>query len=220
MAIQTLKIWLKAFIPYACEGAVPVPGEGPHQGKTMLLTPGPVDACFLTDERGFSDDIQAKARMHSEMEIQFHAQPFPQEVHWCSDTVQVDCATGEELCRETPDNSHMRFSNFKASQDGRHISFDLKASSKNSCLKLADLKLSPNLDYEGTFHIMVAEGNARAVISFDGKIEVYPAFEMYVSVNGGPPQSILREDVVSGKTPLDLAGKPARPVKCSLEVSA
>jgi hypothetical protein len=197
-----------------------MPGDDPHRGKTVLPAPGPVNACFLTDGRDFSDDIQAKARMHSEIDIQFHAQPFPHEAHWCSDTVQVDCATGEELCRETPDNSQMRFSNFHISQDGRQISFDLKASSKNSCLKVAELKISPNLDYEGAFTITLGHDLTSAVITFEGKIEVYPAFEMYVSVNGGVPQTMLREDVMPGTSPLNLVGAPARPIRCQLEVSA
>jgi len=53
-AIYRLKIWLKAFIPNDIDSAKTVPGSGPHAGKTMLPSPPPVTAHFLTDQRGFS----------------------------------------------------------------------------------------------------------------------------------------------------------------------
>jgi hypothetical protein len=51
--IHTVRLWMKAFIPKEIEGAKLI-AAGPHRGKTMLTSPGPINAWFLTDERDFS----------------------------------------------------------------------------------------------------------------------------------------------------------------------
>lgn len=112
---NTIKLWFKAFIPRDLEGASSVPGSGLHSGKTMLLTPGPINACFLTDQRSFSPDIDAHARMHSEIEIDLHTAKILNEVHKCYETIEVDCETGREKCRKSADTSNMKFRDFHVS---------------------------------------------------------------------------------------------------------
>jgi hypothetical protein len=45
-------------------------------------------------------------------------------------------------------------------------------------------------------------------VKFDGKVDEFPAYEAYVSVDGGPPRTLFRQDIVPGKTPNDLIGFP------------
>src|SRR5690242_9565019 len=97
--IQKVKIWLNAFIPKDLDSAQPVPGDK-YAGKTMLPTPGPINAWFLTDQRGFSSDNDVSSRMHSEIEIDVIKQQIIREFHQCCDSIQVDSETGEEQCRE------------------------------------------------------------------------------------------------------------------------
>src|SRR5215216_2660517 len=111
--IRTVKIWIKAFIPGMIEGAALVPGTGEHAGKTMITNPGLVSRSFLTDQRGFSADIHADARMHSEIEIDVNKGRETFQFHHCYDTIEVDAKTGEEKCRAQGDTSEMRFYDFK-----------------------------------------------------------------------------------------------------------
>jgi hypothetical protein len=219
--IHTVKLWLKSFIPRDIDSAVPVPG-GPHAGKTMLPTPGPVNACFLTDQRGFSDDIHASARLHSEIEIDVTGRKMLREYHECFETIQVDRETGEELCRKHSSTERMKFDDFKAAEvDGcLTLTVVLNAASKNPCLEIASIKVSPNVDLSGTLTVALRDAGQAALVAFDGVIETYPAFEMYVSVNGGPAQTVFREDVVPDATPANLVGPPSRSLARQITVSA
>jgi hypothetical protein len=216
--IQHIRLWLKSFVPDDVDGAQPVP-SGPHAGKSMFRSPGPIEAWFLTDQRGFSEDPAASARMHSQIEIDLLEYRITGESHWCSPTIQVDHTTGEEDCQETADTSDMHFTDFKASPEDNQISMHLRGATKNSCLKIGPVKVSPNLNYEGDIVLRLNESGDEAVVTFDGDIETYPAFEMYITVNDGPAVTIFREPILPGKTPTNLVGPPGRAVHQSITIS-
>lgn len=216
--ITTLTIWLNAFIPGNLEGVKVVPGHGAHAGKTMLPSPGPVDAWFLTDQRGFSADPNAHSRMHSEIEIDMAARRVAGQRHRCDETVQVDSETGEQLCRDLPDNSDMAFEAFHTEPETGVMKVKLRGATKNACLKVANIKVSPNLDYVGELSIAVDDERTKVAITFNGRVEVYPAFEMYASINHGPPAAIFRAAVEPGATPLNLAGPAARPITVTVRL--
>jgi hypothetical protein len=99
------------------------------------------------------------------------------------------------------------------SDDGElSIDLDLDAASKNACLKLGDLRLSPNLDYKGTFTIKVNADRKQALVWFKGRVEIYPAFEMYASCNNGKTMTLFKLPPEAGSTPANLFGPPAREV--------
>lgn len=214
MAAETIKIWFKTFIPRDCPGAEPVLG-GPHKGKTMLATPGPINACFLTDQRGFRDDIDAPARMHTEIEVDVRTKHVVNQLHKCYETIQVDCKTGEETCCQTADSSHMKWSDLTVTEEGA-ITINLSGSSHNPCVKIVGVDVSPNLDYTGTLTIKPSADNV--LVAFEGNIETYPAFEMYASVNDGVPQTIFREDVILDATPISLVGPPRRSISYQIKI--
>jgi hypothetical protein len=219
-AIKTVKIWLKAFIPNNLDSVEVVGGTGLHAGKTALPTPGPMDMWFLTDQRTFDSDIGASARMHSEIEINLADRTVTHEFHKCFESIEVDRETGAEKCREAADNSTMAFSDFQVSEDGKTISMELKGSSKNPCLKIAAIEVSPNLDYTGTIILTRMDSDHQIQVSFEGMIETYPAFELYASVNGASPVTIFREDVAPDATPLNLVGPPTREIAYQAILSA
>ncbi len=216
--VQTVRLWFKSFIPFDLEGALSVPA-GPHVGKTMLPSPGPIDAWFLTDGREFSLELGALARMHSEVELDFVNFSLLRELHKCDPTVQVDHKTGEELCCEVADIDNMAFADFKFSSRLRTMSMSLKGSTKNACLKLGSLKISPNLDYEGDISLRLHDNECDLTVVFEGKIETYPAFEMYVTVNDGSAVPVFQMPVEPDATPLSLIGPPQRSVNQSVTVS-
>src|SRR5690606_887846 len=212
-----MKLWMKAFIPGQHEQALPVPGDGEHSGKTMIML---LKRAFLTDQRDFSDDIHAPAQMHSEMEVDLVREKQVYEFHHCYETIEVDPKTGREKCRKTGSTENMHFSEVEFWENGLGFSAALKASSKNPCLAVATVKIMPNLDYEGTIRVALTEDRKSAAVSFDGLVESYPAFEMYASVNGGEPQTVFRVPIAEGATAADLLGPPNRHISESVHVTA
>ena len=217
--ITTIQIWLKSFIPATIESAVLARGAGEHAGKTMLPTPGPLNRCFLTDQRLYSSDFHASARMHSDVEIDVVECRIIQQHHRCSETIEVDCKTGEERCRRAASTDGMSFHDFEVSDGGKRIAFRLDGSTKNPCLEIASVKVSPNLDYSGEITILLDAERRAGSVSFDGKIEIYPAFEMYVVVNGGEAQEIFLARALPGTSPLDLVGPPGRAISRTVQIS-
>ena len=217
--VTSLSIWINAFIPGDLEGAEVVPGSGAHAGKTMLPTPGPINAWFLTDQRGFSADPDAHSRMHSRAEIDLTRRELVSQHHRCDDTIQIDPETGEEVCRETPDNSDMAFEALAQDPDTGVLSLKVHGSTKNACMKVANIKVSPNLDYTGEISIAMDDDRTKIDVTFDGWIETYPAFEMYAAVDGGTPVTVFQEGVQAGATPLNLAGPATRQIKYTARLS-
>jgi hypothetical protein len=211
-AVRTVRVWLNAFIPVDLESAEVIGGNGRHSGKTALPTPGPIDAWYLTDQRGYSDDPAASSRMHSELELDLLNWKITREFHQCCETVEVDHETGEEKCREAAATDNMAFSNLQLAEGGSTLSVEIKGSSKNPCLKIASVEVSPNLDYEGMIIVSLRATDRQVVVTFDGKIETYPAFELYASVNDAPPVAVFREGVMPDATPLNLIGAPTREI--------
>lgn len=216
--ITALRIWMKAFIPSDLEGVEPVP-VGEHAGKLMLKSPEPFKTCFLIDQRNFSSDINASARVHSQIDIDTQRGTLIEQHHYCCESIEIDCADGTEKCREAGDNSQMQFSDFEVSDGGKKITVTLQGSAKNPCFSVAGIKLSPNLDYEGILTITLDETRQRATVGFEGNIETYPAFEMYVSANGGAPHTLFQHPALPGTSPIDLAGGPQREIKHEVTVT-
>jgi hypothetical protein len=203
--IQTVKVWLNAFIPRDVDG-ITEPAPSVHSGKTMLRGPIPfVSDCYLTDNRGFDSNIQALSRMHSEIEIDVTGPTIVSFKHRCDPTHEIDCKYGDEECTESGNTSDMSFSNLRSSSG--LIQVDLKAAANNPCHRG-----SPYIDYEGTITINVG---ARTV-EFNGKIDEFPAFEMYASINGGNiGRVIFQEMPLPGKSPWDLPGGANRALRKS-----
>jgi hypothetical protein len=214
--IQTVLLWMKAFIPKNAEGSQLIP-DGIHKGKTMLGTPGPIQAWFLTDERDFSSVLDAQSRMHSEIKIDFTNLQIVHQFHNCDATVQVHHDTGEELCRETASTDAMSFSEMDIHAETGAINLHLKGSTKNACLKIIGVKISPNLDYEVDIQLRLSNKKQELELSIDGMVEVYPAFEIYISINDGEAVPLLQLPVEG--EPIDLIGSPKRPVNVSTTIA-
>ena len=218
--IRTVKLWIKAFIPSNYERAIPVPGAGAHAGKTMINDVWVLNRWFLTDQRLFSNDIHADARMHSEIEIDVAKGRETYQFHHCYDTIEVDGDKGFEKCRAQGDTSNMRFYDFEASSDLMRYNFKLDAGSKNPCIKIGAINVAPALDYFGTINIQVMDDDpTKAIVVFTGKVEKYPAFEMYASANNGDGQSVFQIDVAPRASIGSLPGGPERSIYGRVEIT-
>src|SRR5215217_1808861 len=190
--IRSVKIWIKAFIPNDYERATIVPGTGAHAGKTSITDLWLLNRCFLTDQRSFSSDIHAEARMHCEIGFDVAKSKETYQFHHCYDTIEVDCKGGHEKCRAQGSTKDMRFHDFEVSADKLRYTVQVTAASKNPCVKIGPVAVTPNLDFEGQITVAVTDDQTSAIVTFNGKVEMYPAFEMYASANDGQPETVFQ----------------------------
>jgi hypothetical protein len=200
--ILTFTFWLNAFIPGTIAGlTTPVPS---HAGLTMIHGPIPgVSDCFHTDQRDFSQDINASARLHSEVTVDFSG-PTPGLAgihHKCSPTIECDCEDGDEECNKAADTSEMSFT-LLSGTSVHSASLKLVGAAHNGCVPG-----SPAIDYTGTIAVRT---DARS-LEFDGFVDVFPAFEAYARINDGSPTRLFAILPKPGTDPWNLIENPLEP---------
>ena len=207
--VDVLHIWFKSFIP---DRTV----DGP-----------PLTDCFLGDNRGFSSDIGASARIHSEVTIEglYTATPVMSQRHWCGESHQVSCDDGTVLQSATADTGGLTFYNFRYPgatvwdwdqpyppaahppevqvPDTAPISLDYAGSAAMPLLPSPAADIWAHISYDRTYHVLTIEG----------AVDSYPAYECYVSWYGGPgsggPETALQVEPAGG--PGSLVGAANRP---------
>jgi len=197
--LKTVKIWLNAFLPATVSGKT-IPAVGPHKGKTMIR--GPIfSECYLTDNRTFNGNvIRASSRMHAEIEVDAAGAKEMGRFVDCTETYEIDCKSGAAVCSKKGRTADMTFSALRRSAPSL-ITFDMAGASNNPCYAG-----SPNIDYEGVVAIDVENRS----VHFDGKIDDFPAFEMYAAANGGEAKTLFNTPPLPGKDPWNLPGSAAR----------
>lgn len=216
--MSTLFVWINAFIPktvanytvtvpkgtYAGHTAVPMPTPGvlanPDAWPLVGGNPG-----YLTDQRDFSDDGNASVRMQSwaEIELRHDFVDYKKSNHISSGTVEVDLTSGDVMCR---DNAVLTACTWRTKQDlgGRRLTLRVVGKGADPCVNLA-----ANIDYSGKFVVQVYGG--RVLVSFNGLLDEFPAFEAYTSFNGRT-QQLFRSPPPVGNTVTDLLGAAWRQV--------
>jgi hypothetical protein len=81
----------------------------------------------------------------------------------------------------------MKWKDFKVSEDG--LTYTARLEAAGSIPLVAAARLVGDLDYEGDLRIDLVGNGESAVVSFDGKVDAFPAYEMYVSADDGPPKN-------------------------------
>lgn len=215
----TVTIWLNAFVdPDAVDPPWITTINNPaYMGRSALLrdadnpTLGSPDR-FLTDGRGFSNDIFAQARMHAE--IQFRAQmqaPGPVDpdpptliarTSFTDQTIGFDRNLGhappddEVVCEA---NATMAMPWQPAPLDDWTRVFDLYAATSNPCVDDPWL-----IEASGT--LFVSNMGDHVEVGFLGLVDEFPSFEMYAT-DGTRVITMFREDNQGG-TPLGMHGNP------------
>ena len=208
--MDEILFWVNCFIPNSvCE----------LRGKTFALStpPAPSVRFFAGDQREFSSDIVASARIHSEVTISSLAGGSPTftQNSFCGETIEVD-ASGNVIGRATADSSGVRFFNLRGSQtvdpeggviDGPpgSVQIDFAGSADNPLMG------APAIDYSGTLVIDIEQ----RIVSVSGARNGFPAYEMYCSVDRGDVHTLLNGQP---STPLDLFGEEDVPYRGSTDV--
>jgi hypothetical protein len=207
--IREITVWLNAFIPKNVPKVTKtVPGTGTHSGKTMVPSTFWGD-CFLTDQRTYDSSRDAKHRMQSLATFDLPHEKMTQK-HSCDLTTEVDCGTGEEEETGTGKTNRMKWKEFKVSEDG--LTYTARLEAAGSVPLVAAARVIGDIDYEGDLRIELNEDGESAVVSFDGKVDTFPAFEMYVSADNGPPLKLFTKSPKPEATALGLGGFANRPV--------
>ena len=202
--IRTVKVWINAFIPHSLPG-VTEPAPGASAGKTMVRAP--LNRCFLSDQRDFSDYIHASSRLHSEITVDVNTGRSLLEWHNCDPTHEIDPVTGAVKRSAQAATNRMRFLRLAGRAPGA-IGVEISAAAHNPLMP------SPDVDFVGSVRIDVT----RRSISFEGKLDQCPAYEMYASVNNTKALPMFRVMPLPGKTLWNLAGYANRPISAAITV--
>lgn len=190
--------YIKAFIPLNVEGVTKAYPK--DRSKTMIQGIPIIGDCFLTDQRGFSSARGASARMRSEATIWIKPDGYTwSQEHSCGETTEVDCEDGDVEGRKTQNNDNMAF-RLSSGSSGRVI-LVFKAGRNNPLVTF-----SPNIDLIGTLTV----DRINKFVEFVGKVDEFPAFEAYVSINGGSPRIIGQLGPKPGAGPESLFGAANR----------
>lgn len=190
----TVDFYIKAFIPLNVDGVTKAYPK--DRSKTMIGGVPVIGDCFLTDQRSFSPDSGASARMFSQALV--HVSPAGSswsEQHHCGETVEVDCEDGDVEGRKTQNNDDMDFEERERSASRLVLGF--KAARNNPLVTL-----SPDIDLEGTLTV----DRVNKFVEFVGKVDDFPAFEAYVKINGGAPRIIKQLGPKKDAGPTSLFG--------------
>ena len=214
-----LLIWISAFIPGHIAGyTLRVPG-GLHGGKTaipcpLIATPANPN-CFrlgyLTDQRGFDSNPTASARMRSIAEIQLVSPRLIRAEHQTSGTTEINKNTGAVTCAARANMSRCKFDKFSSSMvpypaGDILIKLAFTAAASDPCVNLA-----ADIDYLGNIEILCSPSRGVVEVGFNGKVDSFPAFEMYARLNG-LTQTLFRLPPPPGNTVINLLGGASTPV--------
>jgi hypothetical protein len=218
-ACGNLLIWINAFIPGSIPGyTLTIPG-GPHAGKTAIPCPiiaTPVNPnCFrvgyLTDQRGFDSSPRASVRMRSIAEIQLISPQLVRTAHQTSGTTEIHKKTGAVTCAALANMRRCKFNNFSSSAFPHPagdvlIKLALTAAASDPCVNLA-----ADIDYLGNIEILCSPSRGVVEVGFNGKVDSFPAFEMYASLNG-LTKTMFQLPPPRGNTVVNLLGGASTPV--------
>ncbi len=221
--MQTLTFWIKAFIPDPSMTEFVLPAPGASTGDSMIVIPANVSGlpipkarAFLGDNRGFTSDVAASARIHSLVQITGLDTDTPSlqsvDVH-CGASHEIDMDSGEIIADATAPADRIRFLNLRGntsvdpeggvvddSPSPNFVQLDYEAAAN-----LPLLTPSPDIDIVGVLGIDRDAGTLR----FNGAVDGFPAFEAYAAVDLGAPVTLFQMPPVA---PIFLVGDAKRPV--------
>jgi peptidoglycan hydrolase-like protein with peptidoglycan-binding domain len=220
--------WINAFIPDPSLTPFVVPAPGAATGKSMIVIlantppwPIPVDRYFLGDNRGFSDDVFAPARIHSLVEITNLDTDTPQlnaVDNRCGESIEIN-GDGNVIQTATAPADRIRFLNLRGNTSidpnggvvvdnpsPRFVQLDYEAAAN-----LPLLAGSPDIDMVGVLGIDRDNNTFRVRGAVDG----FPCFEAYVSFNFGPPIQLFQLLPIA---PIFLVGDVKRDVDIAVPI--
>jgi hypothetical protein len=215
--------WLNAFIPKTVTGYTKVLTAGPHAGKTAIPLP-PIarawpgntfkdwDAGYLTDQRDFDPSPTNSVRMQSLAKVELAGPEGPTlinpQTHRSSGTTEVNLASGVQTGFKVADMTRCKFSVLPRRVSGVFTSLNVELVGKAGDPLVG---MAADIDYEGTFTVSVGSTPGAVSVSFQGKIDAFPAYDCYASFNG-VTKKIFKSPPPPGNTVANLLGYANRPI--------
>jgi hypothetical protein len=204
VAIHSITFWLNAFLPRDIMGVTTLLSQGPFAGCTAIT--GALNC--LTDQRGFSNDMNARSRMHSQVTIEL-VEPMPilTQVQRCDFTTECDSITGEIRNQGKASTKQMKFS-LAAIDSQIVVQMNCRSSNPGTSAAWA----FADIEYNGRLVIDPAHRS----FAVDLKISMFPAFEGYVLINEGIPATVFRYVPPVGFAPGRIPAGASRPIRTVL----
>ena len=218
---MTLIFWINAFIPGDVPGYTIRISKGVYAGKTAIPLPwqariNPLnwkdwDAGYLTDQRGFSNEMNASVRMQSKASFNVNTpkmvEETPSQRHRTSGTTEVDIKTGKKLGYGKANMTRCSFEKEILYDVDIHLhpghyfierspqitqTRDYTWTSGDTIYAAYKLKAAAgdplvsaaaHIDYVGTVTLGVNKKAKQVTLKFDGKVDNFPAFEAYAQYN-------------------------------------
>jgi hypothetical protein len=215
---ETIKIWINAFIPGVVPGVTrPLPGGG----GTVVLDPVDGSVAYGTNNRSFSAEIHAPSKMHSEVLLtRDRLGTYQLTRQWShSDPVAHYTWPGGRLVEtRQADTSRCEWRLGGAVADPiagvafaphageQGVSFHCDVS--NPHLPPGAVARAGAVDADLSVAIDTDDG----VLSVDGRVDDFPAFEVYAAFNNGAPHPIATVFPRPGMSPFDLLGPALNPI--------
>jgi hypothetical protein len=151
--------------------------------------------------------------MHSEFEVFIGDPPLPMsQFHRCGQTVELDCKLATVSCKDRAKTNRMHWVVVPSKVLSHDVTVSGTLSAADPCVLAA--RIFGDVDVVATIQVQAYQ---RLVI-FDGKLDPYPAFEAYISVDGGDTLTVLQLSPKPGANPTDLIGLPSVDVYAELYV--
>ncbi|KAH7028672.1 hypothetical protein BKA57DRAFT_431249 [Linnemannia elongata] len=214
--LKTLRFWINAFIPDPSLTPYVVHSPGAAVGQSNIeVTWLPHKRCFLGDNRVYSSDPTASARIHALVDITNLDQLTPTIGLYdikCGESIEIDPVSGVTIGRATAPHDRCYFSNLRANQTADPIGGIITDSQSPNFVQLdfvaaANLPLmpSPDIDMFGRLQI---DRDAKT-FTYKGMVDAFPCFEAWVSFNNGAPVNLFKVAPIS---PYQLVFDANRPV--------
>ena len=223
--------------PHTGKTAIPLPGIArTWPGNTFKDW----DAGYLTDQRGFDPSLGASCRMQSIVEVEMagpRGDPVMlREEHRSSGTTEVNLVTGVQTGFKKADMSRCSYKvrartgppGGGAGPLGAHTSvgrggpaFPVAPRMVPGTFGLTDIELiaqagdplvgmAADIDYVGVITFSGGSAPGSVVVSFDGKIDDFPAYDCYARFNG-VTKMLFSDSPPAGNTVANLLGAAKRP---------
>lgn len=184
-----VKIWVKSFIPF------------PRIDMTRF---GP---CFTGDDRSFSEKPDASCRTHQEIEFEVTPYKLLNQTSFTGKTHKVDCRTNNLVISAQARSNRLR--NGPVTVNGQTVRVKMALAANNPLVFGApDVDLDISLDFDWP--------NSAVIVA--GRHDGFPAFEIYMSLDGGAPTKLYQFDPTGNSfldhlklfAPMEIEIKPVR----------
>jgi hypothetical protein len=223
---QNIRFWFNAFIPAHIPGYTEIVQEGPYKEKTALVNLG-APGLVLTDQRPFSHDVSAEARLHSFGQVAFtRGIPRLEQVH----RTQVMSSSNQTRdAADQPAVEHMAMTLYThrtltSSSPAAPLIRTLPGYGIGTPLEqmlyihvdcrstIPDAEFARRLG-EIAYRGIVSIDLAQRAVEFHGHVGRFPAYELYVAVDKRRPQPVFLSSPVRGEGAYDGTFVEPRPIR-------